>query len=255
MPNTMYGSSDSDALSGRGRRDIIDGAEGDDHIDGGAGADRIRDGEGNDIVTGGDGDDHIILVEGNDAADGGAGDDRIVSLGDAGEPDPAQSSADDRVGDYASHGSNDTLTGGEGADAFIFMPLLNAREEFIYEHTTSGGTTVWQLIAGENDNVHDHWVEGIGTDVITDFNADEGDTLLISGHTVDVTIAYMDTDQDGIDDATYLHLYSNQHGNGGAHNMDDLGTIIVLGALLTEDDFTVNSNPVHSVESLDNWII
>ena len=84
-------------------------------------------------------------------------------------------------------------------------------------------------VTGENNLVHDHWVDSIGNDTITDFNKAEGDTLKISGHTVEVNqIEIKDADGDGAADDTVLHLRSNQGAGGGAHNLDLLGTITVL---------------------------
>ena len=96
-------------------------------------------------------------------------------------------------------------------------------------------------VAGENDNVHDHWVDGLGDELIADFSRAEGDHILIEGHTTEVYEAeYIDSDGDNIFDSTVLHVWSNQGNGGGAHNTDLLGTITVAGALLTAEDYSVN---------------
>jgi hypothetical protein len=90
--------------------------------------------------------------------------------------------------------------------------------------------------------VHDHWVDGIGDDVITDFNTAQGDKITITGHTTEVyQIDIADADGDGAADDSVLHLRSNQ-GAAGAHHLDLLGTISVLNNELTAADFTVDAN-------------
>ena len=122
------------------------------------------------------------------------------------------------------------------------------------------GTIDWGMngVAGENDNVHDHWVDGIGHDLITDFDASEGDQILIEGHTTEVyKIEYLDSDSDGILDSTVLHLWSNQGNGGGAHNKDLLGSITVVGNLLTSQDYTVNKTDhgiVPTIRELDEAV-
>ena len=67
--------------------------------------------------------------------------------------------------------------------------MINAKREIILKHVNDDGTINWGMngVAGENDNeVHDHWVDGFGNDVITDFNREEGDKIRIEGHTTEV---------------------------------------------------------------------
>ena len=80
--------------------------------------------------------------------------------------------------------ADDVFTGGQGRDTFSFNLLLNAREEILEKHTNSNGQINWRGVAGENNNVHDHWVESIGNDVITDYSNQDGDKIVIRGHTV-----------------------------------------------------------------------
>ncbi len=112
-------------------------------------------------------------------------------------------------------------------------------------------------VAGENDNVHDHWVERLGNELIVDFSREEGDHILIEGHTTEAyELEYVDSDGDGIMDSTVIHLWSNQ-ANGGAHDEDQLGTITVAGALLNSDDYTVNQvdhGIVQTIAELDEAI-
>ena len=113
----------------------------------------------------------------------------------------------------------------------------------------------WHGVAGENNRVHDHWVDRLGHEIIEDFNRAEGDRIEVVGHTVDVYhLEHIDTDNDGVLDASVLHVQSNQ-GNAGAHNKDKLGTITVFGDLVVESDYTVDSAPaygiVNTIDELD----
>jgi Ca2+-binding RTX toxin-like protein len=259
--DTIEGTANDDGIAGCPGDDVINAGDGDDRLLGGdgndllngeAGSDRINDGTGNDTLNGGDGADTLRAGYGNDELNGGDGDDVIISLGDGGEPEPAQAQ-DEGLGDPNAD-ANDTLTGGDGADQFVFRPLINATEDILAKHTNEDGSIKWKGVAGENDNVHDHWVEGIGDDVITDFDASEGDTIVIPGHTADASISYGDSDGDGEDDYTLITLTSNQGGMGvvgGAHDGDPLGTITVEGAILTLDDIDVFPGSLAGIDRIE----
>ena len=125
-----------------------------------------------DIISGSRYSDRVYLGSGSQAFEGGSGNDRIISYGDGGEPDPAQTEGSEgRVYDPVPEGAaDDLLIGGAGGDTFEFRALLNAKESTIAEHTNSDGSVNWRAVAGENDNVHDHWVEGFGNDTIADYS-------------------------------------------------------------------------------------
>ena len=257
----------NDTLSGEGGNDVLDGGAGNDSLDGGDGDDELIGGYGNDTLAGGADDDELDGGHGEDMLDGGIGNDRLVSRADDREPEIAQDFDRDDDPDYevdfnarmvypsqADMASNDTLTGGEGADEFVFETLINAKLDIINQHVNADRTIDWMGVAGENDDVHDHWVDGIGDDTITDFNQAEGDTISIAGHTTEVyRIDHVDADGDG-DIDTVLNLRSNQGSGGGAHNLDLLGTITVLDNELDEDDFSVNAGVAYGiVDTIDEY--
>src|SRR5688500_3058960 len=228
---------------------------GDDVITGGDSDDTLRGGYGNDALSGGGGGDELDGGRGNDTLAGGQGSDEIVSRSDGGEGAIAQAitATNDPNGEvdltsrriYAGQAglpADDVLTGGAGADEFEFKTLINAKAEILRKHADENGVIDYGQVAGENNLVHDHWVDGIGNDVITDFNKAQGDTITITGHTTEVyQIDVTDADGDGAADDSVLHLRSNQ-GTAGAHHLDLLGTVSVLNNELTAGDFTVDAN-------------
>lgn len=238
----LNGQDGDDHLSGGDGHDRLIGGYGDDQLLGDAGNDTLVDGHGDDLLQGGADDDRLVTRFGNDTVEGGDGNDFILSRSDMGEPVIAQDPELPRYNpDQPFMDSDDELTGGAGADTFFFRLDINATEEIAREHTQENGRIDWRGVAGENDNPHDHWVDGIGNDTITDFSFDEGDKIVIHGHTVDPSVEQIDADGDGIADYSVITLVSNQGGNGGAHDGDHLGTITVYGDLITEDDLVLDN--------------
>ncbi|MEM9331638.1 MAG: LamG-like jellyroll fold domain-containing protein [Pseudomonadota bacterium] len=260
-PEISEGTDGDDVLDGTDEADAIIGGLGNDTMNGNGGNDFLQGYYGNDDLFGGDGNDVLDGGHGEDRIDGGAGDDLIISQADGREGqvafDPNRDegidadSADQQTGKvYLDQPINadDELTGGEGADTFYFQTLINAKERFIEEHTNDDGTIRWHGVAGENNNIHDHWVEYIGHDVITDFNKAEGDRIVIEGHTTEIAdITYGDENGDGVIDHSVIELYSDQGNGGGAHNDDLLGTIKVYGDLVTEADIEHTAAPAYGI--------
>ena len=99
----------------------------------------------------------------------GIGNDTLLGRSDAGETPAAQGGVQ-VFGGEPFNASDDVLQGGTGADRFRFELTLNGREDIVAKHVNADGTIDWRGVTGENNAVHDHWVESIGDDVILDFN-------------------------------------------------------------------------------------
>ncbi|MEO9518147.1 MAG: LamG-like jellyroll fold domain-containing protein, partial [Paracoccaceae bacterium] len=253
------GTDASEKLSGNVDDDAMFGGAGDDTLSGRSGEDLLQGGTGNDRLFGGAGDDIIDGGEGEDFLRGGAGNDLLISRGDGREPDIAYDPDRDE-GDPLNELTNgklypnqpvpggDALVGDKGADIFYFQSLINAKERFIKKHTQDDGTINWHGVAGENDSLHDHWVDSIGHDMIMDYSRAEGDRIAIEGHTTQISdITYGDADGDGVLDHSIISLYSDQGNNGGAHNLDELGTITVYGDLVKLSDIEHTAAPAYGI--------
>ena len=253
--DTVHGDAGNDELLGGNGHDTLDGGYGDDLLDGGAGDDVLDGGRGSDLLLGGDGDD--LLVSRSDA-----GEQRIgqLAIGQATREDPDNEVNFERQKLYGWEDqplvADDILVGGDGADTFLFNPQINAKLDILLRNTDSDTRTIdWSGggVAGENDELHDHWVDSFGIDIIADYRAGE-DTIAIIGHTVtpEVTHRLIDTDGDGINDEaiSIITVYSNQGNNGGAHTQDLIGQIVVRGDLVDAEDIVREAGVTHGI--IDN---
>lgn len=249
------GGDGDDALGGGSGDDMLWGNAGDDQLNGEGGNDAIGDGYGNDVLKGGGGDDTLGNFWGNDTLVGDAGNDRLVSFSDAGEPVPAQDADGQVEEDEPLEDSDDVLIGGGGADTFWFHLTIDAKQAIIDKYTDANtGRVDWAGVTGENNNVHDHWVESIGDEVITDFRKRQGDTIAIEGHTVEVTsVEQIDANGDGKRDYTLIKLISQQ-GAAGAHDEDQLGTIKVFGDIVTAEDIYIHAHPNFGIDTYEGKI-
>ena len=258
--STIVGDDYSNIIRARGGDDLVFGHNGNDRLIGGKGSDHLIgdsisthkdfDNNGqllkvdlrNDILKGGAGDDILVDQYGSDKLKGGKGDDTLISLSDSGIPfenikiKPQSDDGNDldklrfsrRFFNPEAFESNDRLTGGEGSDTFEWNLLINARKSIVEKNTTDGVIN-WGMngVAGENNKYHDHWVDGIGRDVITDFSGvgGENDNIIIKGHTVKAELL-IEKDQKAV-----IGLYSDQGNDGvrggGAHDFDVLGKIVI----------------------------
>ncbi len=240
----LAGTQGQDAMHGGLGRDVMLAGDGNDFVAGGYGADHIDGGAGDDVIDGG---------HGQDTVNGGDGNDVILSTSDGREPVIGQLV-------YGSNGrvreddgsvdpntltiypdqpiaANDIMTGGAGADTFRFQWMINAKEHIILKHVRSDGSINWRGVAGENEYLHDHWVDTIGDDTITDYSKAEGDRIEVAGHTLTFNgIEYRDIDGDGTEES--IISYKSNQGNGGAHDQDRLGTITVYGDRVEQSDIT-----------------
>lgn len=144
--DTINGVGDGSILLGDGGHDVINGGSGFDEVNGNIGNDTIHGGGGADWLYGGQGDDQVFGDAGNDFIWGDLGNDTL-SGGDGNDQfrggDGNDSISGGAGNDYLSgDAGNDTLSGGAGADIF---------------HAARDGSTDW----------------------ITDFNAGDGDRLLL----------------------------------------------------------------------------
>ena len=232
-------------------RDVINGKGADDVIDGQGGDDEIMGGYGDDVLLGGAGDDVLDGGFGSDVLNGGDGNDLLIARSDAGEqrigqiaidnitrgdPDNEVDEALQKLSAYAHEPliGDDVLIGGAGSDTFLISPQIDAKLDIIQQHVKADGTINWAGVAGENNEVHDHWVDSFGIDIIADYNADE-DHIAVIGHTAVPYVTYSDVNGDGIDESI-ITVISVQHGNGGAHDRDLIGQVIVHGDRVEVED-------------------
>ena len=248
--NEIVGTKAADGINGGGGDDKVSGAGGNDVLQGGYGNDRLKGGAGRDILDGGAGEDRLI---------GGAGDDLLISRSDAregaifydpdrDEGDPLNELTGGKLYPDQPVPGDDMMRGGKGADIFYFQTLINAKERYIEKHTRDDGSINWQGVAGENDKLHDHWVDMLGNDVVMDYSRAQGDRIVIEGHTTEIlSITYGDANGDGVMDNSVIALYSDQGSGGGAHNDDRLGTITVYGDLVKESDIEQSAAPTYGI--------
>jgi len=119
--DTIFASDGQDKLDGGDGNDELWGEGGSDNLKGQDGGDRLYGGVGDDNLKGQDGDDSLYGGSGNDSLLGGDGNDTLNGIG-FNQPPQGGSFGSDR-----SSPSIDVLTGGDGADTFVFQDTLAGR--------------------------------------------------------------------------------------------------------------------------------
>ncbi|MEM1428329.1 MAG: calcium-binding protein [Pseudomonadota bacterium] len=208
--DTVIGGSGYDTLSGGADDDLLKGGSEDDEMDGGAGADTLDGGTGDDLLTGGTGDDSLWGSSGDDTLEGGSGDDILEGrnqndslFGGAGADTVEGGSHDDILdggtgNDRVNGGSgndiveggdgNDRVGGGSGDDVLRGGEGKDVLNAYRGDDTLDGGAGNDRLYMGAGDDQAaggsgaDRFIyraedmDG-GSDLITDFVADDGDWI------------------------------------------------------------------------------
>lgn len=192
--DAIQGLDGDDCLQGNDGDDAVFGGNGNDKVQGGRGNDNVHGNRGNDVLFGGDGDDVIEGGDDNDWEDGGAGNDNMQG----------------ELGDDTMFGGsgNDSMTGNEGDDIVIGGAGNDDIRGSIGRDTMAGGTDTGtiRLVSGAFTNVvigdsvqgdagADSYIyqRGDGVDILYAFNAAEGDTLTIYGHSAPTAIGTWNT--------------------------------------------------------------
>lgn len=175
--DALHGNGRGDLLLGRAGNDLLDGGRGCDTLFGGRGGDRIEAGAGCDLAVGNRGADSMRLGGqadigrgggGNDSIYGGGGNDRIGGQG--GGDLLVGNAGDDRIGGGVGH---DSLFGNRGMDALFGG---GGDDEL------DGGRDADEMSGGAGADLFRLAFGGIDGDVIIDFDASEGDAIVLSSH-------------------------------------------------------------------------
>gem|GEM_PF-2404064 len=158
----LFGTVETNTLSGGDGDDVVIGAVGNDTLNGGAGTDELlgnagddilNGGNGNDVLLGGAGNDHLYAGNGNDVLDGGAGDD-VLDGGNNGANQLLGGAGNDvlNTGAYANGNvlvgstGDDVLNGSAYSDTYVFN--LGDGRDVITENWSWGGTDTLRFGAG-----------------------------------------------------------------------------------------------------------
>lgn len=173
--DTIHGESGADSITGDEGNDRLFGGNGRDTVDGGVGNDVVNGGSEDDSLTGGGGNDTLGGASGDDIVSGGAGDDRVN--GGSGDDNLSGGIGNDALDGGANADTidagdgDDSLTGGSGNDS---MDGGAGHDMFVSD---AGDDT---LTGGEGSEWYVYQDEDFGHDLITDFQAHNGDLLDLS---------------------------------------------------------------------------
>jgi Ca2+-binding RTX toxin-like protein len=229
----LYGGAGNDQLYGEAGSDALSGGEGNDLLEGGEENDGLQGGSGNDSLAGGDGDDHLNGEEGRDTLEGGAGNDSLTGSGAAGTIDTLDGGAGDDV--LRALGGGVIMTGGEGADRFVFgAASSDFGDNPFHSIIAQGYSTVASpvLVTDFNDAQGDRVRTGIGDGLFggtplvwrgaagPGFNASPGQSTALAGtdpgdlrflefwtfQEEGRTSLFIDVDRNGVVDATDVRV-------------------------------------------------
>jgi Ca2+-binding RTX toxin-like protein len=202
-----------------------------------------------DILQSGDGNDYIVAGSGNDTAYGDAGNDFII--GSAQENDFTDGtdilyggSGDDTfIGGYG----NDLLIGDEGDDTFNGSALSNVGITGVGEIDTlqgGAGEDIFYLGTSDDHPFYDdgnNQTPGLGDyAVISDFNAAEGDMILLNGNNyLGTTYSYILGAAPASTGLTGTGIYIDNDGVAGLSSNDEL--IAVLSGVFLSGTITDNT--------------
>lgn len=123
----LFGIGGADTLDGGTGIDVMFGGTGDDLVSGGNGADKLFGENDNDTLDGGANNDKLYGGNGNDSLDGGAGSDELFGddgndfVGGGSDADTLFGGAGDDTLDGGRGSGIDRVTGGGGADTFVYQ--------------------------------------------------------------------------------------------------------------------------------------
>jgi len=176
---TAFGGAGNDILRGGHNDDVLVGGDGNDQIFAREGNDYLYGGNGNDVLRGGQGDDHLY---------GGAGyDDLFGALGN----------------DYLDGGRDgvaDKLTGGDGADTFVFFSLGKAGSR-PHEITDLTGADKIDI---SNIDADTHTDGDQAFTLVSSFTHHAGEAVLAFDSETGKTTLQLDTNGDAKADAAVL---------------------------------------------------
>ena len=189
----LLGGAGHDRLIGDGLGNAITGGTGNDSINGGAGPDSLFGGLGEDLIEGGEGDDMLNGHRGRDLLIGGAGNDTLFAeddddamFGEAGQDNLIAGWGHDSVYGQAGHdqlfgeGGDDVVAGGDGNDG-VYGQL--GRDQLFGEagdDVVNGGAGLDTLWGGAGGDIFFFERPDNGTDLVMDFNRQDGDRIYVS---------------------------------------------------------------------------
>jgi len=237
--DSVSGGDGNDQIAGGSGNDLISGDSGNDQLYGMTGNDSITGGTGNDTIGGGDGDDSLQGNENHDMIGGGTGNDTLTGddsnndygldslFGGDGEDDLFGGGSADRL--YGDEG-DDLLRGGYGAD----MLVGGAGDDFLF-----GGDGNDTLTGGSGaDRFYLRDAISMNHEVITDYDASEGDVILLNGDLIDrdsVAIHHPDSTVPDGETFRYLYLVGNGQLLTQLEGLDGSDRIVVYLDTTVED--------------------